>query len=237
MREKSPVLLSLGVCVVFAIFLINLSFRKDLKNRTLYHVRKIGLASINYSSGALSNLPLGGTTDTQGNPMHGWMTTLLPYLNQVELEKRIDYEKPWNDPANETVFKTSLPAVLNPVIQGQTFNSKGYALSHYTANSRVMGLNQSSNLLGISLADGMSYTILLGEINANFPAWGSTTNMRDPAKGLHGGPDSFGSPTAKGVPVIFADGSCRLLNKNIDPKILKALSTPNGGETITPNDF
>ncbi|WP_298861192.1 DUF1559 domain-containing protein [uncultured Gimesia sp.] len=235
--ENSPVLLSIVLFVAFAVFLRSLSTSKDLNIHSLNNLRNIGLATINYSSGALSNLPMGGTTDQQGNPQHGWVTAILPYLNQVELSKQINHKKPWNDPENETVFKTSLPSFLNPGIQGQTFNSKGYALSHYTANSRVMGLNNNSSLSGISLADGMTYTILLGEINANFPAWGSATNMRDPAKGLNGGPDSFGSPSANGVVVIFADGSGKLLNKNIDPKVLKALSTPNGGETISPNDF
>ena len=235
--ENSPVLLSIVLFVAFALFLINLGIRKDANRRSLNVVRNIGLATINYSSSALSNLPSGGTTDQRGNQQHGWMTTILPYVNQVELSQQINEKKSWDDPENETVYKTSLPVFLNPAIQGQAFNSKGYALSHYTANSRVMGLNKSSSLTGISLADGMYYTILLGEINANFPAWGSATNMRDPAKGLHGGPDSFGSPLANGVVVIFADGSGKVLNKNIDPKILKALSTPNGGETISPKDF
>lgn len=234
---KGSVLVGIGIFVVFAVFLINISNNRKAKLRSLNQLRKIGLANINYSSGAASNLPIGGTTDQEGKPQHGWMTTILPFLGQTELATQIQYEIAWNAPENETVFKTSVPNYLNPGIQSPTMNSGGYALSHYTANSRIFGTNKSLSLTAISAADGLNYTILLGEINANFPAWGSAANMRDPANGLDGGPDHFGSPTGNRVVVIFADGSGKLLNQNIDPQILKAISTPNGGETISPGDF
>ena len=31
---------------------------------------------------------------------------------------------------------------------------------------------------------------------------------------------------------MFGDASVRFINNDIDPKVLKALSTPNGGEVI-----
>jgi len=32
--------------------------------------------------------------------------------------------------------------------------------------------------------------------------------------------------------MIFMDGSGRFINENIDPGVLEALSTPDGGETV-----
>ncbi|WP_298863875.1 DUF1559 domain-containing protein [uncultured Gimesia sp.] len=206
------------------------------KLASMNNLRNIGLAVVNYTSGHESNMPLGTTTDQQGKPLHSWMTAVVPYLDQVGLANQIKYEKPWNDPVNQHIFTTNIPVFINPSIE-KTTDSKGYALTHYTANSRLFGVNKSYSLDEISAADGMAVTIMLGEINSKFPAWGSTSNFRDPAKGLGGGPDHFGSPYEKSVNVIFSNGSGKFLSKDIDPKILKALSTPDGGEPISRTEY
>jgi len=212
------------------------SRRIALKLSSMNNLRNIGVAVVNYSSGPDSNMPIGTTKDLQGKPLHGWMTAVIPFLDQVWLAQQINYEKPWNDPGNQNVFRTNIPEFINPAID-QITNSKGYALAHYSANSRLIGSKKSYSLDEVSNADGLANTIMLGEINSNFPAWGSTSNFRDPARGLNGAPDQFGSPYKGSVNVIFADGSGRSLSKNIDPQILKALSTPNGGEPITGQDY
>ena len=220
---------------MFAIFFVSLSNRTASRNRAVAHPRKIGLATINYSSGAAANLPVGGTIDPDGNPQHGWMTAILPFTERAYLADQIHSDQPWTAPQNKRVFQTSIPSYLNPEIHEPTTNPSGYALAHYTANSRVMGINTSSNVAIIGAAGLMQSTILLGEINANFPAWGSAQNLRDPAKGLDGGPDRFGSPSGEGATVIFVDGSGKFLNKNIDPVILKAISNPTGRGPVSPN--
>ncbi|QDT42763.1 hypothetical protein Pan241w_28520 [Gimesia alba] len=225
------------IVATFSIFFITISNRVASKHRAVAHLRPIFLATINYSSGAAANLPLGGTTDLNGNPQHGWMTAILPFTERRELAEQIDYDKPWTAPENKPVFQTSVPPYLNPDIHEPTTNPAGYALAHYTANSRVLGINKSSNIATISAAGLMQSTILLGEINANFPAWGSANNLRDPAQGLDGGPDRFGSPSGEGATVIFVDGSGKFLNKNIDPAILKAISNPTGRGPVSPNAY
>ncbi len=166
------------------------------------------------------------------------MTSLLPFIDQVELAKQINYEKSWNDLENENVFKNSIPFFLNPALNNMKTESKGFALTHYTANLRLFRVNKAYSLDEISNADGLTNTILLGEIYSNYPAWGSLFNYRDPAKGLNAGPDQLGSPFIGGaVNVIFADGSGKSLSKDIDPQILKALSTPDGGEQVSGVDY
>ena len=55
---------------------------------------------------------------------------------------------------------------------------------------------------------------------------------RDPSLGINKGPNTFSSPGGRGVQFIFGDSSVRFINNDIDPKVLKALATPNGGEVI-----
>ncbi|WP_339727812.1 DUF1559 domain-containing protein [uncultured Gimesia sp.] len=235
--DHKAILLIVVLITAFAVHFVTLLNRAVAKQRAINQLRHIGLAAINYSSGAAGNFPMGGTTDQAGNPQHGWMTTILPFMKQGILAEQINYDKPWTAPENEHVFKTMIPAYLNPEIHDPLTNSKGYALSHYAANPHVFGINKSANIGTIGLAGRITNTILMGEINANYPAWGSTKNMRDPAKGLNGGPDRFGSPSGEGATVIFVDGSGKFLNKNISPLILKAISNPTGKGPVPPNAF
>lgn len=238
-RSTKLTLTELIVVLVIILFMVALtlpaieSARKAASRHTsLNNLRNIGVATLNYASMPGENLPMGGTRNLEGKPMHGWMISILPFMDAVELAKQVDYEKPWDAPENEKVFKTQIPIFLNPDIRDQTTNLNGYALTHYTANSRLFGINQLISLNSIGEADGMSNTILMGEIDSYFPTWGSAINMRDPAKGLHVASASFGGPSEKGVAFIFVDGRGLYLDKDINPQVLKALSTPNGGEKI-----
>jgi prepilin-type processing-associated H-X9-DG protein len=89
------------------------------------------------------------------------------------------------------------------------------------------------------ITDGLSNTLLAGEVNGNFKPWGYPANWRDPALGINKSPDGFGSPwrRRKGANFLFADGSIHFIQDDIDPVILKALSTPDGGETSNSDDF
>ena len=47
-----------------------------------------------------------------------------------------------------------------------------------------------------------------------------------------GGPDGFGGQHSRGAPFAFADGSVQFLSDDIDPQVLEALATANGGEIV-----
>ncbi len=197
------------------------------------NLRMLGMALATYSSTPNQNLPMGGNTDSHSNPLHGWMTSLLPYINESAMAREIDDSRPWNAPENKDVFSIVIPLFLNSHLpEGPKQNAEGYGLTHFSANSQLFPIDHSISTETIQAADGLSNTIMAGEINSHFPAWGSATNVRDPAKGLNGGPDCFGSPDRNGAFLLFADGHVRFIDQNIDPQILKALSTPAGGEPI-----
>lgn len=198
------------------------------------NLRNIALAMHDHddTDGAL---PVGTRFDATGRPLHSWQTSLLPYLDQQALFERIDHDKPWNDPANAEWFAHELDVYLNPaVLQARTANEQpdnGYAASHYAASSRLFGGRAGQPLEAI--ADGQSNTILGGEITERIPAWGQPLNVRDPALGIGPGPQRFHGPwQGGGVQFLMADGSARFLSANIDPDVLRALATPDGGEDI-----
>jgi prepilin-type processing-associated H-X9-DG protein len=173
------------------------------------------------------SLPPGGTFDAQGGMMHGWQTFILPYIEEQPLYEGINFKIPWNHPDNALHFQTPVPIYLLPRIEEEK-NAQGFALSHYAANVHVLGGDSRRTFK--SITDGLANTLLIGEASGNYKPWGNPTNWRDPMLGLNKGTDGFGGPWPGHVNFAFADGSVHYLSDKIDPKILRALSTPAGGE-------
>ena len=187
----------------------------------------IGKALHNYNSG-LGSFPPGTMTTPEGRLLHGWQTYLLPYMEANSIRQKIILNKPWNDRANREAFSTNLSTYGGDGDRFGTPPADGYAPSVYSANSRLIGGTRP--VMPTDITDGAANTIMAGEVVGQLPAWGHPTNWRDPATGLGGKPDQFGSPWENGVNVLMADGSVQMLARDIDPRVLRALATPAGGE-------
>jgi prepilin-type processing-associated H-X9-DG protein len=209
--------------------------RLVLRLQSVNNLKQIGLG-LSFYHDAMRTFPPGGTFDEQGRPLHGWQTMLLPYTEQGALFNEIDLDIPWDAPRNVKPFQTVLGAYLNPGIQpGVARDREGYALSHYAGSARVLGGNVPRAREDIK--DGGSQSIMAGEIVDGFKPWGDPANWRDPAKGINRSPDGFGSPYSGGADFLFVDGSVRFLKDGIDPRVLKALSTPDGGEGVSSEQY
>ena len=196
-------------------------------------LRQIGLAFHNYAQ-ANHVFPPGGTFTSDGEMRHSWETMLLPYMEGNDIKPNLNL--PWNHPDNAQYFKVALPAFLNPGFRSEhRVDEQGYGLSHYAVNSRVLGPNRAMRPKDVT--DGLSNTIFAGEVADHFQPWGHPINWRDPALGINTSPDGFGAPWPGGAQFLFMDGSVRFLSNTIDPAVLKALGTPNGGEKIPEGDW
>jgi hypothetical protein len=198
-------------------------------------LKQIAIAADDYREDN-KTYPPGTIFDARGNALHGWQTLLLPYIEQDALYRAINLKLPWRHPANAMPFRQEVLPYLHPAGQIDR-DEAGYALSHYSANVRVMGGGKP--LTRESITDGTSNTILAGEVGTYFRPWGYPANWRDPARGIHTGPDSFGTPigNSESTQFVMADGSVRSIRNDVSPAILRALSTPAGGETIPAGDW
>ncbi|MEZ6056094.1 MAG: DUF1559 domain-containing protein [Planctomycetaceae bacterium] len=178
----------------------------------------------------------GGEFSPEGRGRHGWVTYMLPFIEQKPLYDRIDLDRDWDDPVNKEPMSKEIGLLMNYRIRppdGRLVG--GYGPAHYAANVHVMGPNRGYDFEDIP--DGSSQTIVFGEITTAIPAWGSPTNFRNPMLGLGSHPHGFGGPWKDGGTQFgFADGRVMLLSPDIDPAVLKALSTPAGGDTLR-NDW
>lgn len=163
-----------------------------------------------------------------------WETVLMPFDSSEAIFPLINKDEVWNSPANAAAFRRRIELFENPAIRKKT-DDAGYGLSHYSGNVHVMGGSQGMTFKQIT--DGASNTLLIGEIYDGFQPWAKPGNVRDPADGLTGEAHNFGGPFPEGVQFVMGDGSAKMISRNIDPAILKAISTPAGGERVRNVDF
>ncbi|QDT49831.1 hypothetical protein Pan258_38860 [Symmachiella dynata] len=197
------------------------------------NLKQIGVALHNYHD-VFSVMPAGGIFDEQGTEFHSWQTALLPFLGYGETYETVFFELPWNAQENQWPMGEGIQQYLNPAIT-QTHTGSGFALSHVAGNSQVFPDNKG--LAFKEIVDGTSNTLIAGEVVDGFAPWGYPRNLRNPTDGLQGDTRTFGSLGKNGVLFLKADGSTLFLDEDVDPSVLKALSTPAGGEETpeTPN--
>jgi hypothetical protein len=189
----------------------------------------IKLAVSNYHD-TNNQFPPGGSFAADGAMLHSWETHILPFVGYSP--GGVDMNQAWNAPPNQKYFQCVLPEFTNPSFRTPPLtDADGYGLSHYSANSRVLGPNFGLRLADIT--DGPANTILLGEVNAGFKPWGHPVNWRDPAAGIGGTARGFGGPPgAGGARFLMADMSVRFVSDQVSPEVLRALATPTGGESF-----
>lgn len=195
-------------------------------------------------------LPPGGTMTEDGQLLHGWGIAGLhgSYFPDV-----IDYRIPWNKPPNDRIFKCNLEEFVNPALRGPYFDEQGFGLAHVAGNVHVLPirkiprqrqaasgdqsqvrayLKETGQLMSFSdVKDGTSNSLLIGTVTENFKPWGHPANVRDPGRGINKSPDGFGGPPSwKGAAFVFCDGSVRKISEKTDPRVLRQLATPAGGE-------
>lgn len=207
------------------------SFREALRrSASMNNLKQIGLAASGHERkrGVLPNATM---CDADGRPLHGWMTVLLPFVEQGELFARVRLDEPWDSAANAPVFATRVKAYENPGIprDGQ---AAAPVLADYAANALVIGPGEPMSSGRID--DGVARTILAGEVTAGRAPWGRPGNCRDPRRGIDAAsPDAFGGPGGNGLTgLLFADGHVEFVGRDIDLRVLEALATPAGGESI-----
>lgn len=191
--------------------------------------------------------------------LHAWSSLVLPFLEETATAIRIDYARPWNAAGgNDAAARARIAAYICPAallanvgkadyggvsgawmlgVEGVPFSGpKGLT------NGMLVPIDGSTGpVTAATVTDGLGHSLLIAESIDRGPAPGPTDD--DPAgrwatqncfaqasafvnadssdiRGLHHG----------GAEAAFADGRVAFLSELMDPAVLAAICTRNGGE-------
>lgn len=252
LRETAPKFLApvgmfLGLVGIFAgpVYLVELG--ESWRHRSSREVIESNLGSIHQAltdySADNGHFPAGGTfaenEDGQETGMHGWMTSLLPYLGHTSLYHEINLSTAWNDEANVVPMSRPVPNFLVPSVPHEP-TGRGFATTHFAGVGGVIQTEQGLLPTGIfdknsatkveDISDGLSQTLIAGEIARALPAWGNPENWRTIEGPLNQRLSSFGNAAGTGAYFLQGDGSVRFFSNRTSPEVMQKMATRNAGD-------
>jgi len=233
--------ITFGVLIIFGLFL--LLFLPGINGgpaapilQCSNNTRNVGTALLAYAAEHEDQFPLAYTVNEEGQHLHSWRTTMMPYLERSSLHRIINKSEPWNHETNEQWRETEIGCHRCP--SDESLANNGTSLFLITGSGTIFPEGKQITISEVSEADGLATTILLTEAADMHVEWiqpqdipfGLVTAPPSEMKGY--GPSSYHST----VNVFFADGHAASINQDIAPQVLRALITWNGGEEI-PEEF
>lgn len=202
----------------------------------LNNMRQVGIGLHNFASSNEGRLP----PPTISDPPMSWRVALLPAFDQSRLLKTYRKDLRWNVEPNASLSRLKQECYLCPDRQPQ-HDVLGRFYSSFaliTGPETIFPPEGPLTLDEVGEGDGTSNTLLLVEACHQNIVWSEPRDL-DLTPVSKNGSNKQEAPNLKslmswhhqgGSNVIFADGSARHLSKNIDPKVLKALTTPRNGD-------
>jgi prepilin-type processing-associated H-X9-DG protein len=251
--------LVIGVAIVAALLGVSVVMRDRARevssqSQCWDNLQQIGLGLIAYEQ-AKGIYPSGTFPNASLPPENrlSWYCSIIPYLN-INMYTNIAKPDPWDSNANMPFACTGIPILRDSTDSGRPTPSGpvptpyvgiaglGVDAPTFPKSDRragVFGYDRATKSRDIT--DGLATTMMVAETWGARGSWlaGGPATVRglDPARQPYIGPGrQFGGLHRGGVNLLFADGSVRTLSPTIDPRVLEALSTIAGGETV-PQDW
>jgi hypothetical protein len=192
------------------------------------NLKQITLAMMDYANANGGQLPPPFSTSPQRQPALSWRVALLPYLGEGNLYRQFRLNEPWTSPHNQQLIRRMPKVYHTPAATDQPGMTR---LQVFTGPGTPFPFNGRTRYPA-GFTDGTSNTILVTE-GAHGVPWTAPQDVAyQPRVTLlaqiarhYGGQGLAG----------MADGSVRLLPRNLSEATLRALVTPSGGEPLPPN--
>ena len=215
------------------------------------NLKQIAYAMQNYND-VYRCLPMATRNDAAGQPAHSWRIAILPFATQTPGFDAYDFSQPWDSEQNLAVFYKPMTDPLEPnrttVLGtprycrcpscGDVGKSKWTNYVLITGPGTLFPDGKQLNFADVT--DGTSHTILAVEVDHPDIHWlkpwdlsidTMSFRINDPTR------PSISSRHPGGAHVAFVDGSVYFVSEQIDPEMLRALITIDGGEDVTPKQL
>lgn len=199
------------------------------------NLKQIGLAMHNYHD-VFKALPAAHNVDATGRPLLSWRVHILPFIEQQPLYEQFRLDEPWDSEHNSRLIPLMPPVYRSPLSQTEEGKTVylGNAGPDGVFQSPVAGPSRDKFPRGTEfrqITDGLSNTIMAVEASDQSAIiWTKpddlTPDPENPLRGLVGARPG-------GFLVLLCDGSVRILQPDIDHRVLKALFTAAGGEVVS----
>jgi hypothetical protein len=187
------------------------------RSRDQNSLKIIGIGQLSHVDANLGVLP-----PADGNL--SWRVELLPYIEQQNLYTRFNRKEPWNSPTNRPLAAVKVP---NYTSAGDGPEATDTRFRVFTGPETIFEPGKPPLRIA-EITDGTGNTILVAEAAQTVP-WPQPNELPY----TPGGPlPELGYPGRPVAQVLLADGSVRPLRRTVDPKVLRALITATGGETL-----
>ena len=221
--ELLVVIAIIGVLVALLLPAIQSAREAARRSACLNNVVQLLVAMQNYDSAhevlppGVSN-PTGPIRNEAVGMHHGWLIRLLPYLDEGNAYRMVDFQASVYAPENAEVRKLSPPVFRCPSHPGDVSGQSCYAGCHNDLEAPIDEDNRGSLFLNsqvraVDFLDGTSHTILIGEkqCGPNDLGWisGTRSTLRNAGTPINStGPNNMATgdpPLAADVTVVPAD--------------------------------
>jgi len=211
------------------------------------NMKQIGLAMHNYAE-THNHFPAGTVEneDLEVGERLSWMVSILPFLEQANLYNQINLDEGFSSETNAPLLGSGITTYINPSVP---ILDPSIAATHYVGIAGITEEGPSAELpskvAGVfgydrstkfsDIQDGTSNTVMVAESDGATGPWGQggpATIRAFTQQPYIKGPDGIGRYATDGCHMVLGDGSVRFISENIDPTVMEALSTIQGGEVV-----
>jgi len=188
-------------------------------------MKQIGLAIACYKQTHESFPP--AVMEKDGKPLLSWRVAILPFMDEDALYKQFHLDEPWDSPHNLKLAETV------PFLFQSSDSPKDGKTRIMVFTGKGAAFDGGKRLHEDEIRDGMTYTILCVQAGPDKAVpWTKPEDLPfDPENPLA----ALGNVPSEGFLAVFFDG--HVMRLKVDSKMLKALITPDGGETIDETKF